>query len=68
MRQFTKKTGGDKSKNQSDSIITAFLTGIKNKESPYTFRDHNYKNDNLCNDGVIQELPKTDIKDNDWAF
>ena len=68
IRQFMKKIGGDKSKSQSDSIITAFLTGIKNKESPNTFRAHNHKNDNLCNDSVKQDLPKTDIKNNDWVF
>ena len=68
IRQFIKKTGGDKAKNQSDAIISSFLTSIKDKESPNSFRAQTYENNDSCNGRAEGELPKININNIEWIF
>ena len=68
IRQFVKKTGGDKTKNQSDAILSSFLTSIKDKESQNTFRAQTNENKDSCIARIEEELPKININNIEWIF
>ena len=68
IRQFVKKTGGDKAKNQNDAILSSFLTSIKDKESPNTFRAQTNENKDSCIGRIEEELPKININNIEWIF
>ena len=69
IRQFIKKTGGDKLKNQSDSIISSFWSGIKDKDSTNILLNATNLNENSCNfDSPENELSKININDIEWVF
>ena len=69
IRQFIKKTGGDKLKNQSDSIISSFWSGIKDKDSTNILLNATNLNESSCNfDSPENELSKININDIEWVF
>ena len=69
IRQFTKKTGGDKAKNQSESMIASFWSGIKNKKSTSVCKIETNLSENSSEyDSAEQELSKFNIGDIEWLF